>query len=216
MKLVRLRSPGGLGNLQTVEENHREPARGDVLVRIRACSLNFRDDMLVQGNIPSADGRVPLSDGAGEIIAIGEGVTEFSIGDAVVSVFYPFWAGGGAMVATRCDIPGETLDGYACEYACVPAHFFMKAPPGCTHVEAATLPCAGVTAWRGLVTCGQVKAGDTVLVLGSGTVSLFALQFAKASGARVIATSSCEEKLEKLQRLGADHVINYKVVPDWG
>ena len=118
--------------------------------------------------------------------------------------------------ATRRDIPGETVDGYACEVACMPAHAFTKAPPGCTHLEAATLACAGVTAWRGLVVRGQVKPGDTVLTLGTGGVSLFALQFAKAAGARVIATSSSEEKLEQLQRLGADDVISYKAVPDWG
>src|SRR5258708_7963608 len=102
------------------------------------------------------------------------------------------------------------------EYACMPAHAFTKAPAGYTHVEAATLPCAGVTAWRGLVVCGQVKPGDSVLILGTGGVSLFALQLAKAAGARVIATSSSEEKLERLKRLGADTVINYKAVPDWG
>ena len=118
--------------------------------------------------------------------------------------------------ATKRDIPGDSVDGYAREYACMPAHAFTKAPAGYTPVEAATLTCAGVTAWRGLVVCGQVKPGDTVLILGTGGVSLFALQFAKAAGARVIATSSSEEKLEKLKRLGADTVINYKAVPDWG
>lgn len=118
--------------------------------------------------------------------------------------------------ATKRYIPGEHVDGYASEYVCMPAHAFTKAPAGYTPVEAATLTCTGVTAWRGLVTCGQVKPGDTVLILGTGSVSLFALQFAKAAGARVIATSSSEEKLEKLTRLGADAVINYKAVPDWG
>ena len=108
------------------------------------------------------------------------------------------------------------MDGYAREYVCIPAHAFTKAPAGYTHVEAATLPTAGVTAWRGLVVCGQMKSGDTVLILGTGGVSLFALQFAKAAGARVIATSSSEEKLEKLKRLGADAVINYKAMPEWG
>ena len=117
--------------------------------------------------------------------------------------------------ATKRDIPGERFDGYAREYVCMPAHAFTKAPAGYTHVEAATLTCTGVTAWRGLVVCGQVKPGDTVLILGTGSVSLFALQFAKAVGARVIATSSSEEKLEKLLRLGADIVINYRAVPDW-
>ena len=214
--VVRLRAPGGLENLKLVEENHPRPRPGELLVRIRACSLNFHDDWVVLGKIPSADGRVPLSDGAGEVIAIGDEVDGFKVGDAVVSTFYPYWLGGEMTSATRRDIPGESVDGYAREYVCMPAHAFTKAPAGCTPVEAATLPCAGVTAWRGLVVCGQVKPGDTVLILGTGAVSLFALQFAKAAGARVIATSSSEEKLEKLKRLGADTVVNYKAVPDWG
>ena len=117
---------------------------------------------------------------------------------------------------TRRDIPGDSVDGYAREYACIPAHAFTKGPVGYTHVEAATLPCAAVTAWRGLVACGHVKPGDTVLTLGTGGVSVFALQFAKAAGARVIATSSSDEKLEKLKRLEADDIINYKSVPEWG
>src|SRR5262245_19217781 len=118
--------------------------------------------------------------------------------------------------ATKRDVSGESIDGYARDYVCMPAHAFTKAPAGYTHMEAATLTCAGVTAWRGLVVCGQVKPGDTVLILGRGGVSLFALQFAKAAGARVIATPSSGEKLEKLNRLGAATVINYKAVPDWG
>lgn len=216
MRLVRLRAPGGLENLRCIEEEPRKPRPGEVLVRIRAGSLNFHDDMVVLGRIPCADGRVPISDGAGEVIALGEGVVEFDIGDKVVSTFWPHWPGGEMTPAIKREIPGETVDGYASEYACVPAHFFTQAPAGYTHAEAATLPCAGVTAWRGLVTCGRVKPGDTVLVQGTGGVSLFALQFAKAAGARVIATSSSEEKLEKLRRLGADDVINYRAVPDWG
>ena len=216
MRLVRLRAPGGLENLQSVEEDRPQPGPGEVLVRIRACSLNFRDDMVVLGKVPCADGRVPLSDGAGEVVAVGDAVDEFKVGDAVVSAFYPYWLGGEMTQATRRDIPGEHFDGYASEYVCMPAHAFTKAPPGYTHVEAATLTCTGVTAWRGLVVCGRVKPGDTVLIQGSGSVSLFALQFAKAASARVIATSSSEEKLEKLKRLGADTVINYKLVPDWG
>jgi len=118
--------------------------------------------------------------------------------------------------ATRRDVPGHSVDGYARQYVCMPAHAFTKAPAGYTHVEAATLTCAGVTAWRGLVVCGRAKPGDTVLTLGTGAVSLFALQFANAAGARVIATSSSEEKLEKLKHLGADTVINYQAVPAWG
>ncbi len=216
MRLVRLRAPGGLENLKLVEEDPPKPRPGELLVRIRACSLNFRDDFLVQGKPPVADGRIPLSDGAGEVIAVGDDVDGFKVADNVVSTFYPYWLGGEMTPATKRDIPGENIDGYAREYACMPAQAFTKAPAGYTHAEAATLTCTGVTAWRGLVVCGQVKPGDTVLVLGTGSVSLFALQFAKAAGARVIATSSSEEKLEKLKRLGVDTVINYKAVPDWG
>lgn len=216
MRLVRLRAPGGLKNLRLLEEEPRNPGPGEVLVRIRASSVNFHDDLVVHGKIPCADGRVPLTDGAGEVLAVGEGVGELKVADSVVSTFWPYWLGGEMTPATRRDIPGESVDGYASEYVCKPAHFFTKAPAGCTHAEAATLTCAGITAWRGLVTYGQVKPGDTVLTQGTGGVSLFALQFAKAAGARVIATSSSEEKLAKLQRLGADAVINYKAVPEWG
>ena len=216
MRLIRLKAPGGLENLNLTEEEPPKPGPGELLVRIRACSLNYRDIFVARGQIPCADGRVPLSDGAGEVIAVGADVEEFKVADRVVSTFFPYWLGGEMTSATKRDIPGETFDGYAREYVCMPSHAFTKAPPGCTHLEAATITCAAVTAWRGLVARGQVKAGDTVLILGTGGVSLFALQFARAAGARVIATSSSEEKLEKLKRLGADAVINYEAVPDWG
>jgi NADPH:quinone reductase-like Zn-dependent oxidoreductase len=216
MRLVRLRAPGGYDHLTMVEEDPPEPRPGEVLVRVGACSLNFLDGLLARGQKPTADGRIPLSDGAGDVVAVGADVEEFKVGDAVVSTFYPYWLAGDMTPATRRDVPGESVDGYAREYACMPAHAFTKAPEGYTHVESATLTCAGVTAWRGLVVRGQVKPGDTVLILGTGGVSLFALQFAKAAGARVIATSSSDEKLERLTRLGADAVINYRAVPDWG
>ncbi|HEV7370047.1 NAD(P)-dependent alcohol dehydrogenase, partial [Arenibaculum sp.] len=216
MRLVRLGVPRGLESLRLVEEDPPEPRPGEVLVRIGASSLNFHDHMVVLGRIPCADGRIPMTDGAGEVVALGDGAEGFAVGDAVVSTFYPGWLTGEPTPAGRRDIPGDTLDGYAREYACMPAHAFTKAPAGYTHGEAATLTCAGVTAWRGLVVRGRVQPGDTVLVMGTGGVSLFALQFAKAAGARVIATSSSEEKLEKLERLGADAVINYEAVPNWG
>jgi NADPH:quinone reductase-like Zn-dependent oxidoreductase len=168
-----------LENLKLVEEDHPKPRPGELLVRIRASSLNFHDDMVVQGKIPCADGRIPMSDGAGEVIALGDDVDEFKVADTVVSTFWPYWLGGEMTPATKRDIPGDSVDGYAREYVCMPAHAFTKAPAGYTHVEAATITCAGVTA-------------------------------------RVIATSSSEEKLEKLKSLGADTVINYKTVPDWG
>src|SRR5580692_898295 len=216
MRVVRLTAPGDLENLKMLEEDHPKPRPGELLVKIRAASLNFHDDLVVHGRIPSADGRIPLSDGAGEVIALGDDVRDFTVGDAVVSTYWPYWLGGEMTPAAKAGELGDDVDGYAREYVCMPAHAFTKAPAGYTHVEAATLTCAGVTAWRGLVVCGQVKPGDTVLILGTGGVSLFALQFARAAGARVIATSSSEEKLEKLKRLGADNVINYKAVPDWG
>jgi NADPH:quinone reductase-like Zn-dependent oxidoreductase len=205
-----------MGNVKLVEEDALEPKPDELLVRIRANSLNFHDLMVVLGKIPCADGRIPMTDGGGEVIAVGDDVEDFKSGDVVVSTFYPNWLGGEATPAVKWKVPGESVDGYAREYACMPAHAFTKAPAGYTPAEAATLTCAGVTSWRGLVVAGQVKPGDTVLILGTGGVSLFALQFAKAAGAQVIATSSSEEKLEKLKRLGADEVINYKAVPEWG
>jgi NADPH:quinone reductase-like Zn-dependent oxidoreductase len=216
MKVVRLKSSASVATLRLLEEEPPAPKAGEVLVRVRASSLNPHDDFVVRGIIPAVDGRVPLSDAAGEVVACGEGVSDFRVGDAVVSTFWPYWLSGEMTAATRRDIPGETVDGYAREYACMPAQAFTRAPPALSHAQAATLPCAGVTAWRGLVVQGKVKPGDTVLVMGSGAVSLFALQFAKAAGARVIATSSSEEKLEQLGRLGADELINYKATPAWG
>jgi NADPH:quinone reductase-like Zn-dependent oxidoreductase len=211
-----LKDVGGAKTRQLVEEDHREPGPGELLIRVRACALNFHDALVMAGTIPSADGRIPLSDGVGDVVAIGDGVEEFKVGDVVVSVFWRDWLGGDITPSAKRAIPGETVDGFACEYACVPAHAVTKAPLGYTHAEAATLTCAGVTAWRGLVVCGHVRPGDAVLIQGTGGVSLFALQFAKAAGAQVIATSSSDAKLDRLKRLGADIVINYKSVPDWG
>lgn len=216
MKVVRLKAPGGLENFKLVEEEHPDAKWGEILVRIRACSLNFHDNMVALGKKPCADGRIPLSDGAGEVIAVGDGVSDFEVGDAVVSTYWPYWLSGDPTPATKGGELGDDVDGYARECVCMPAHGFTKAPAGYTHLEAATLTCAGVTAWRGLVVDGRVKPSDTVLVLGTGAVSIFALQFAKAAGAQVIATSSSEEKLQKLKELGADLLINYKTVPNWG
>lgn len=216
MKVVRLKAPGGLENLKMVEEARCEPGPGELLVRIRACSLNFHDSMIALGKKPCADGRIPLSDGAGDVLDVGAGVQDFRVGDAVVSTYWPNWLAGEPTPATKGSELGDDVDGYAREYVCMPAHAFTKAPAGYSHVEAATLTCAGVTAWRSLMVCGQLKPGETVLIQGTGSVSLFALQFAKASGARIIATSSSEAKLEKLKRLGADILINYQSVPNWG
>ena len=187
MRLVRLKAPGGLENLKLVEEDHFEPRPGELLVRIRASSLNFHDNMVALGKKPCADGRIPLSDGAGEVIALGDDVRDFTVGDAVVSTYWPYWLGGEPTPAAKAGELGDDFDGYAREYVTVPAQYFTKTPPGYSHAEAATLPCAALTAWRGLVTAGQVKQGDFVLVQGSGGVSVFALQFAKAADRPIVA-----------------------------
>jgi len=190
---------------------------GQVLVRVRSSSLNYHDYVVAKGIVRVADGRVLMSDAAGDVIAVGEGVTAFAPGDRVVSVFYPAWESGpGEERTTAAVIPGETCDGYGQEYVAVPWTWLTKAPPGYSHAEAATLTCAGLTAWRAVISVGEVKPGQVVLTQGTGGVSIFALQFAKAAGATVIATSSSPEKLDRLRELGADHVINYVETPEWG
>ena len=217
MKAIRLRSPGGLDNLQSVDmEAPQDPAAGEIRVRLHASSLNYHDYGVASRPGWQADGRIPMSDGAGVVEAVGAGVTAFAVGDAVVSCFFPTWADGPAMIADFATVPGDGVDGFAREAVTLPATAFTRAPRGFSHAEAATLTTAGLTAWRALVVDGGLKAGDTVLVLGTGGVSIFALQFAKAMGATVVATSSSDEKLERARALGADHTINYRREPDWG
>jgi NADPH:quinone reductase-like Zn-dependent oxidoreductase len=156
-----------------------------------------------------------MSDGAGVVEAIGDGVTEFAVGDAVVSTFFPHWLDGAPAVADFATTPGDGVDGYAREVVVRPVQWFTHAPRGYSHAEAATLTTAGLTAWRALAVDYALKAGDTVLVQGTGGVSIFALQLAKQMGATVIATSSSDEKLEKARALGADHLINYRRDTDW-
>jgi NADPH:quinone reductase-like Zn-dependent oxidoreductase len=216
MKAMRIRQPANLDNLRLETAEAPAPGPGEIRVRIRAASLNFRDNLVATGFFPVADGLVPLSDGAGEVVEVGPGVTEFKPGDQVVSTFHPGWRDGHMERSQLTASPGGPADGFACEYATRPLASFTHAPAGLSPVESATLTCAGVTAWRAIVTDGQVKPGARVLVQGTGGVSLFALQFAKAAGATVIATSSTPEKLERLKALGADHVINHREVEKWG
>jgi NADPH:quinone reductase-like Zn-dependent oxidoreductase len=217
MKVMRIRQPASLENIYLAAADAPAPGQGQIKVRIRAASLNFRDTLVASGYFPSGDGLIPLSDGAGEVIEVGAGVTEFKAGDAVVSTFHPAWLDGHIERAQLVATPGGGAnDGFACEFVTRPASHFTLAPKGLTHCESATLTCAGVTAWRALITDGQVKPGARVLVQGTGGVSLFALQFAKAAGATVIATSSSARKLERLKALGADHVINHREVEKWG
>lgn len=216
MKAIMLRQPAGLEHLERVTlADPGAPAAGEIRVRIHASSLNYHDLGVVTGRLNPADKRIPMSDGAGVVEAIGEGVTEFAPGDAVVSTFFPYWLDGGPTVADFATVPGDGVDGYARESVVRPAHWFTHAPQGYTHEQAATLTTAGLTAWRALVVDGGLKAGDSVLVLGTGGVSIFALQFAKRMGATVIATSSSDEKLERARALGADHVVNYRRDANW-
>ncbi len=213
---IRIRLPASLDSLTPATVEPRSPVRNEILVRVRASSINFHDYAVVSGHLKPAEGRVPLSDGAGEVVAVGDEATQFKVGDRVMSTFYPTWLDGEPELNGFASVPGDGIDGYAQEYVTVPETALTRMPSGYSFEEAATLTCAGVTAWRALVVNGQIKSGDTVLVQGTGGVSIFALQLAKLMGATVIATSSSDEKLERLRALGADHLINYRAVPEWG
>lgn len=217
MRAVRLRAPASLDNLTLTDlADPGQPGPGEIRVRLAASSLNFHDYAVVAGMIPAADGRIPMSDGAGVVEAVGEGVTQFAVGDPVVSIFFPDWIDGAPPTSAFTRVPGDGIDGYAREVVVTPDHWFTRVPAGYSAAEAATLTCAGLTAWRALFVDDAIRPGSTVLVQGSGGVSIFALQFAKAAGARVIATSSADDKLARLKDLGADELINYKAVPAWG
>jgi NADPH:quinone reductase-like Zn-dependent oxidoreductase len=216
MKAVQLHTPGGLDRLELVDMvDPGKPGPGQIRVRIHASSLNYHDLGVVSGNMSTADLRIPMADGAGIVEAIGDGVTEFAIGDSVVSTFFPTWLDGEPAAGDFSTVPGDGVDGYAREYVVSDVAAFTHAPLGWSHTEAATLTTAGLTVWRALVVNGGIKAGDSVLVQGTGGVSVFALQLAKALGATVIVTSSSEQKLQRAQALGADHLINYRQQPEW-
>jgi len=217
MQAIQLSHPGGLDRLQPVDlPEAAAPQAGEIQVRIHASSLNYHDLLVVTGAAPTADGRIPMADGAGVVTAVGAGVAEFAVGDAVVSCFFPEWQSGRTRPTGFQAVPGDGVDGFARASVTLPATAFTHAPRGYSHAEAATLTTAGLTAWRALVVDGRLQAGDTVLVLGSGGVSIFALQMAQSMGARVIATTSSAAKAERLKALGADTVINYRDTPEWG
>ncbi len=206
----------GVANIARTEVDVPPPAAGQVQVRLRGSSLNFHDYVTLSGLIPWIEyPRVPLSDGAGEIVAVGAGVTGYRPGDRVVTLFYPLWHAGRPTAEGKRLILGETTDGCAQELLNLDVRSVARAPAHLDDAAAATLVCAGHTAWYALVEEFGIAAGDTVLVQGSGGVSLFALQFARALGATVVATSSSDAKLERLRELGAEHLINYAANPDW-
>lgn len=217
MKAVKVGAQPGLEHLQVVDLSEpKGPAQGEIRVRVHASSLNYHDYGVAKRGNPKHAGRILMADGAGVVEAVGEGVAEFKAADHVVSTFFPTWLDGRPTQGDFSTVPGDGVDGYACEVVVHPASWFTHAPKGYSHAEASTLTTAGLTAWRALIGDGLLKAGDTVLVLGTGGVAIFALQIAKAMGAVVAVTSSSDEKLEHARKLGADHTINYKAEPEWG
>src|ERR1700739_58696 len=194
-----------------------KPAHRQVLVRVRACSLNFRDLGIVRGSyrMPVRENVIPLSDGAGEVLEVGPGVTRFKAGDRVAGNFFQRWPGGEPAADAHGSRVGGGIDGMLAEFALLEEDGVVKIPAHLSLEEGATLPCAAVTVWHAMVEHAGLKAGDTVLLQGTGGVSIFGLQFARAMGIRAIITSSSDEKLARAKALGAAFGINYRTTPDW-
>ena len=217
MQAMTVSAPGGLDRLTPADRpDPGAPGAGAIRVALHGSSLNYHDLGIVLGRMPSDDGRIPLADGAGTVEAVGEGVDEFAVGDSVVSCFFPDWQDGTPTIGDFSRTPGDGIDGFAQSHVVLPATAFTHAPKGYDAVEAATITTAGLTAWRALVVDAQIKAGDRLLLLGTGGVSIWALQIAKAMGARVAITSSSDDKLERAKALGADFTVNYRTDEDWG
>jgi NADPH:quinone reductase-like Zn-dependent oxidoreductase len=217
LKVWQVEREWSIDALELVDRPEPEPGPGQVVVRMRAASLNYRDLLTVTGQggayrLPL----IPFSDGAGEIAAVGAGVSRVAVGDRVCPMFFQSWFDGGPSASGRRLALGGTRPGVLQELLLLDAEGVSRIPDHLSFVEAATLPCAGLTAWRSLFDEAHLRPGQTVLVQGTGGVSIFALQFAKLSGATVIVTSSSDEKLERAKALGADHTINYRAVAEWG
>ncbi len=209
----------GIDELNSVDRATPEPGPNDVLVKMHAASLNYRDFMVVTGtyNPRMKMPAIPLSDAAGEVVAVGDAVTKWQVGQRVMPLFAQQWYEGDLSEEKRRTAigAGPQWDGVLREFAAFSQDSVVEVPEHLSYQAAAALPCAALTAWNALVVSGKLKAGDTVLTLGTGGVSVFAVQFAKMFGARVIATSSSDEKLERLKDLGADEIINYRTREDW-
>jgi NADPH:quinone reductase-like Zn-dependent oxidoreductase len=217
MKAYQVQTNGGIDAIRRVDLPSPRPGVGEVLVRMRAASLNFRDLLICRGGYARNDRCpvIPLSDGAGEVIAVGDGVTRLRPGDRVVNCFFEDWDAGDVDELQFRTARGGGIDGVLAEEVVFRERALLPIPEHLSFEEAATLPCAAVTAWQAIVTLGQIRSGDTILTLGTGGVSLFALQIAKMHGAKVIITSSSDEKLSRARAMGADETINYGTVPDW-
>jgi NADPH:quinone reductase-like Zn-dependent oxidoreductase len=217
MKAYELRPIAGLDSVTRCERPDPRPGPGQVLLKMRAWSLNFRDLLVARGAYggPPRQGLIPLSDGVGEVVETGPGVTRVKTGDRVAGCFMQAWIGGGVEPVHAASALGGAIDGMLAEYVVLSAEGVVKVPDHLSDEEAASLPCAAVTAWHALVRAARVKAGDTVLLQGTGGVSMIALALAKMHGARCIITSSSDEKLALARSLGADELINYRTNPDW-
>ncbi|NHC62067.1 zinc-dependent alcohol dehydrogenase family protein [Paenalcaligenes suwonensis] len=217
MNAIQLSYPGGFDSLTSVDlPQPSAPQAHEIQVQLHASSLNYHDLLVAKYTTEAQNGRIPLSDGAGIVTAVGAGVSEFKVGDQVVSCFFPTWQTGPGLLADFSTVPGDGIDGYARQYVNASVNAFTLAPTGYNHTESATLTTAGLTAWVALVEDGKIKAGDSVLLLGTGGVSIIALQLAKSMGAQVIITTSSHDKAIRLKELGADHVIHYPSTPEWG
>ncbi len=218
MRVFQLENGWGMDNLHLSQRAEPKAGHGQVLIRMRASSLNYRDLVVLDQGYGRTTGKLPLillSDGAGEVVETGTGVTRVKVGDRVCPTFFQNWIGGDPKPENFSPALGGTMDGTMTDLMVVSEQGVVKIPDGLSDVEAATLPCAALTAWSALVEHGRVKAGDKILVQGSGGVAQFALAFAKAHGAHVTVISSSDEKLARLKQSGADIGINYKAFPDW-
>ncbi len=217
MKVWELHGRKGPASLTLVERQTPRPGPGEVLLRMRAWSLNYRELVVAQGVYGAGSDvpLVPLSDGVGVVEAVGEGVTRVRAGDRVAGIFLQDWLDGELTAEAAGSALGGGIPGVLAEYVVLPQHGLVGVPAHLTDEEAACLPCAAVTAWNALVREARVKAGDTVVLLGTGGVSLFGLQFAKLHGARVVITSSSDAKLELARSMGADACVNYRETTDW-
>jgi NADPH:quinone reductase-like Zn-dependent oxidoreductase len=217
MKVYEIRQPGGIESVQPAERPDPKPGHGQVLIKVKAASLNYRDLAVARGlygkGVPYPI--IPLSDGAGEVVGIGPGVTRVAVGDRVAGIFMQTWIAGRLDEEKGRSALGGSIDGVLAEYVVLNQEGLVKIPEHLSYEEGATLPCAAVTAWHALATSGHLMAGESVLTQGTGGVSIFALQFARMFGARVIATSSSDEKLKRVAEMGASVGINYKTTADW-
>ncbi len=218
MRAWELGPQGSVDSLRPVERPEPEPAAGEALVRIRASALNYRDHMILNliDSAPKPAHRIPLSDGAGEVVAVGAGVDTVRTGDRVMVSFFTGWLDGPLQPAHFGTDLGGGCDGTLAELGVFPAASLVAVPDSLSDEEAACLPCAALTAWVSLVEFGRMKAGDTVLLLGTGGVSVFGLQFARMMGAEAVVTSSSDDKLARARALGATHTVNYARDPSWG